>query len=59
MNVGEPAGADPMGGLIRRTAWLGTGAWWACGEYPQDCLQVFLRERYPLIPTGGVKAGEP
>ncbi|GEM_PF-6328208 len=59
MNAGEPAGADPTGGLIRRTPQSGVAVGWACGEYPQDCLQDFLRERYPLIPIGGVEAGSP
>ena len=61
MSASEPAGNDLAGGLIRRTSCLGAATGWACGEYPQDCLQDCLRERYPLAhlaEAGASQAGK-
>ena len=43
MILGEPAGADPRGGKVRRTPSSGAARGWACGEYPRDCLQEICR----------------
>lgn len=39
MIPGEPAGADPGGGKVRRTPTQGTARGWASGEHPLDCLR--------------------